>query len=92
MNILMKAKLAVASTLATVSALGKGGARRVNNIKLYVWYVWNIEEANMPFSEVPRRHKKGVREQLRVGGLSELEFMTLEELKERRKNLENGEK
>ena len=60
-------------------------------MELHFLYAKHIELAKRTFASVPRRHKKGVREQLQILGLADLEFMTLEQLKQRLEELEQGE-
>lgn len=57
----------------------------------YMLYALNIADAEQAFSSVPRRYKKGVRRQLEILGMPELEHMTLDELKARKAEAEKGE-
>ena len=78
-----------ATALAThVRNLWGGGDKFM---ELHFLYAKHIELAKRTFASVPRRHKKGVREQLQILGLADLEFMTLEQLKQRLEELEQGE-
>ncbi|WP_314180875.1 hypothetical protein [Abiotrophia defectiva] len=78
----------VSAYIANIRFIMKGGE---SFVATYMLYALNIADAEQAFSSVPRRYKKGVRRQLEILGMPELEHMTLEELKARKAEAEKGE-
>lgn len=64
--------------LTAIHLLRKGGEKGMAQL-----LALNIVMAEMPFSEVPKMFRKEVRKQLKILGVAELEFLTLEQLKAR---------
>lgn len=72
--------------LTVLRLLRKGGEKGMAQL-----LALNIMMAEMAFADVPKMFRKAVRKQLKILGAAELEFMTLEQLKQRLEELEQGE-
>lgn len=72
--------------LTVLHFLRKGGEKGMAQL-----LALNIMMAEMAFADVPKMFRKAVRKQLKILGAAELEFMTLEQLKQRLEELEQGE-
>lgn len=72
--------------LTVLQLLRKGGEKGMAQL-----LALNIMMAEMAFVDVPKMFRKAVRKQLKILGAAELEFMTLEQLKQRLEELEQGE-
>lgn len=72
--------------LTVLHLLRKGGEKGMAQL-----LALNIMMAEIAFSDVPKMFRKAVRKQLKILGASDLEFMTLDQLKQRLEELEQGE-
>ena len=72
--------------LTAYHLLRKGGAKGMAQL-----LALNIIMGEIAFSQVHKSMRKEVRKQLKIAGYPELEFMTLEQLKQRLEELEQGE-